>query len=100
MRNKKELAAKILKISPKKVKFISSALEDIKKAITRSDIRGLIAIKKIMVNKKNEQSRVRANILASQKKKGRRKGNRRKEKERKRNENEKDKRRGWERKRK
>lgn len=74
MRNKKQLAAKLLKVSPKKVRFLSSALEDIKKAITRSDMRGLIATKKISINKKNEQSRSRANVLAGQKKKGRRKG--------------------------
>ncbi len=74
MKSKKRLAAKLLKTSPKKIKFVADALEDIKKAITRSDIRGLVAIKKIIKSKSNEQSRVRARKIATQKKKGRRKG--------------------------
>ena len=74
MRSKKKLAAKVLKTSPKKVKFVADALDDIKKAITRSDLRGLIAIKKIVKSKSNEQSRSRARKIASQKSKGRRKG--------------------------
>ena len=74
MRNKKQLAARLLKTSPKKVRFIADALDDIKKAITRSDIRGLIAIKKITKSTANEQSRGHARKLAAQKRKGRRKG--------------------------
>ncbi len=74
MRSKKRLAAEILKVSPKKIKFKAEALEDIKKAITRSDIRGLIAIKQITQSKKPRQSRVRARKIAAQKKKGRQKG--------------------------
>ena len=74
MKAKKRLAGKILKTSPKKVRFAADALEDIKKAITRSDLRGLIAIKKIVKDKSNEQSRVRARKLSKQKKKGRQKG--------------------------
>jgi len=74
MKSKKRLAGEILKTSPKKIKFVADALEDIKKAITRSDIRGLIAIKKITKSKKPRQSRVRARKIAAQKRKGRRKG--------------------------
>ncbi len=74
MRHKKKLAARILKTSINKVKFAVDALEDIKKAITRSDLRGLIAVNKISKDGKNEQSRVRARKIAAQKKKGRRKG--------------------------
>ena len=74
MRSKKKLAAKILKTSPKKVKFLAGALEEIKKAITRSDLRGLIAVKKIVKSKANEQSRSRARKIATQKSKGRQKG--------------------------
>ena len=48
MKSKKRLAAEILKTSQTKIKFVREALEDIKKAITRSDIRGLIAIKQII----------------------------------------------------
>lgn len=74
MRSKKRLAAQILKTSPKKIKFKADALEDIKKAITRSDIRGLIATKQIIQSKKPQQSRVRARKTTAQKRKGRRKG--------------------------
>jgi large subunit ribosomal protein L19e len=74
MRSKKRLAAEILKTSPKKVKFLAEALDDIKKAITRSDLRGLIAVKKIVKSKANEQSRSRARKIATQKSKGRQKG--------------------------
>ncbi|PIZ52114.1 50S ribosomal protein L19e [Candidatus Woesearchaeota archaeon CG_4_10_14_0_2_um_filter_33_13] len=74
MKSKKRLAASILKTSPKKIKFAVDALEDVKKAITRSDLRGLIAVKKIVKSKSNEQSRGRARKIASQKRKGRQKG--------------------------
>ena len=74
MKSKKRLAAEILKTSPKKIKFVREALEDIKKAITRSDIRGLIAIKQITKSNKPQQSRFRARKIAAQKKKGRQKG--------------------------
>lgn len=63
-----------MKVSPKKVKFVVDALEDIKKAITRSDFRGLIAVKKIVKSRKNEHSRSGARKIAAQKKKGRRSG--------------------------
>ena len=74
MRSKKRLAAEILKTSPKKVKFLAEALDEIKKAITRSDLRGLIAVKKIVKSRANEQSRSRARKIATQKSKGRQKG--------------------------
>lgn len=74
MNSKKKLAAKILKTSPKKVKFAAEALEDIKKAITRSDLRGLIAVGKVKKETPNQQSRARARKVASQKRKGRQKG--------------------------
>ena len=72
MKSKKRLAAEIMKTSPKKVKFVASALEDIKKAITRSDLRGLIAVKKIVKSGKNQHSRAGAKKNAAQKRKGRR----------------------------
>ena len=74
MRNKKELAAKILKVSPKKIRFAPDALEDIRKAITRSDIRGLVAVGKIFIVAKNQHSRAGARRVAAQKRKGRRRG--------------------------
>ena len=75
MKHKKILAGKILKTSPKKVRFADDALEDIKKAITRSDLRGLIAVGKVTKNKSNEHSRAGARKIAAQKKKGPEAGN-------------------------
>jgi large subunit ribosomal protein L19e len=72
MLNKKKLAAKILKTSMHKIKFAPDALEDIQKALTRSDIRGLIAIGKVWKDPANEHSRAGARKNAAQKKKGRR----------------------------
>jgi large subunit ribosomal protein L19e len=74
MIGKKRLAAELLKVSPKKVKFAADALDEIKKAITRSDMRGLIAIGKIIKKRTNHQSKVRARKIATQKRKGRQKG--------------------------
>lgn len=74
MRNKKNLAGKVMKVSPHKVKFAQGALEDIKKAITRSDIRGLIAVHKITKDGTNFHSRAGARKIAAQKKKGRKGG--------------------------
>ena len=80
MRNKKELAGKILKVSPKKIRFAPDALEDIQKAITRSDIRGLlVAVGKIFIVAKNQHSRYGARRVAAQKRKGRRRGERKPE---------------------
>lgn len=74
MNTKKKLAGKILKISPKKVRFVSEALEEIQKAITRSDLRRLMAEGKIYLERGSEHSRAGARKLASQKRKGRRGG--------------------------
>lgn len=74
MRNKKRLAAEILNVSPKKVKFAPDALEDIGKAITRADFRGLIAVGKISKSKENQASHSGARKNAAQKRKGRRRG--------------------------
>ena len=74
MRNKKKLAAKILNVSPKKVVFAVDALDDIQKAITRSDMRGLIAVGKISKAKVNQHSRGGARKIAKQKSKGRQRG--------------------------
>lgn len=72
MQTQKRLAARLLKTSPQKIRFQPDALEEIQKAITRSDIRGLIAVKKITELKTPHHSRGRARKLAFQKRKGRR----------------------------
>lgn len=74
MKQKKRLIADILNVSPKKIKFAPEALADIQKAITRADMRGLLAVKKIVERPISGHSRSRARKLLRQKRKGRRKG--------------------------
>jgi len=74
MKAKRQLAARILKTSSKKIKVAPGAGEEVKKAITRSDIRGLIAVGKLIRVRPSLQSRVRARKIAVQKSKGRMKG--------------------------
>jgi large subunit ribosomal protein L19e len=70
----KRLAAQILKCSEKKVRIDPTRLDEIKEAITKRDIRGLIKAKAIIKNRDAESSRVRARMIREQKKKGKRKG--------------------------
>lgn len=74
MKSKRRLAAEILKTSPTHVRFEPTALDDIQKAITRSDFRGLIAVGKIAYDHAPQQSRGRARQIQRQKRKGRRRG--------------------------
>lgn len=74
MNSKKILAAKILKTSPWKIRFAADAAEDIQKAITRADLRGLIAVGKITEQAANYHSRARARAIKAQKRKGRQRG--------------------------
>lgn len=70
----KRLAGKILKSAPKRVRFDPAHLHDIKAAITKTDIKGLISQGIIGVEPKRGVSRVRARKTASQRAKGLRKG--------------------------
>ncbi len=74
MNCKKRLAGKILGVSPKKVRFAPAALSDIAKAITRSDMRGLIAVGKVSAATIPQHSRFRARQIRVQKRKGRQQG--------------------------
>lgn len=74
MNTQKRLASKLLKASPKRIKFDNQRLEDIKEAITKTDIRQLIDEKAIRKQNKKGVSRSRANKILSQKSKGKRKG--------------------------
>ncbi|MFH1591538.1 MAG: 50S ribosomal protein L19e [archaeon] len=47
-RIQKRMAASLLKVSPKRIKFDQEALEDIREAITKADVRGLIKDKGII----------------------------------------------------
>lgn len=70
----KQIAARTLNCSPKRVKFDTTALAEIKEAITKSDIRKLINNGKIQKIQEKGVSRARANKIRIQKSKGRRKG--------------------------
>jgi large subunit ribosomal protein L19e len=70
----KRLAASILHCSPKRVVFDPARLEDIKEAITKTDIRLLVGEGAITGRPQKGVSRGRANKLKTQKSKGLRKG--------------------------
>lgn len=70
----KRIAANVLKCSEKRVSFDPARLEDIKEAITKTDIRLLIGEGAIKEKAKQGVSRVRANKRKIQKRKGLRKG--------------------------
>ncbi|MFH1174688.1 MAG: 50S ribosomal protein L19e [archaeon] len=70
----KRLAAGILGCSPKRVVFHTERLDEIKEAITREDIRGLVADGAIIRTNAQGVSRARANKRLVQYRKGRRKG--------------------------
>ena len=70
----RRLAAEILKCGEERVWMDPNALEEIKEAVTRDDIRMLIKRGLIKKKQKKGTSRVRANYLKMQKEKGRRKG--------------------------
>ena len=74
MIHKKKLAGKILGVSYQKVRFAQGAAEEVQKAITRADMRGLIAVHKVYVDQTNYHSRSGARANASQKRKGRQQG--------------------------
>ena len=70
----RKLAAKITKRSVKKIKLDLTRLDDIKEAITREDVKGLIKDKAIFVEPARGVSRARAKKLKEQRAKGRRRG--------------------------
>ena len=70
----KRLAADILGCSPKRVWFTPDRLADIKEAITKADIRGLINDGVIVKEQEKGVSRARANHRALQRSKGLRRG--------------------------
>jgi large subunit ribosomal protein L19e len=70
----KRIAAQVLGCSPKRVIFDNEALDDIKAAITKRDIRLLIGAGAISSKPVKGVSRVRARKIKVQKSKGRQKG--------------------------
>ncbi len=70
----RRLAASILKCGEDRVWMDPNALEEIKEAVTREDVKMLIKRGLIKKKKVSGTSRVRANYIKIQKEKGRRKG--------------------------
>ena len=77
LRIQKRLAAQILKCSEKRILFDSSRLDEIKEAITKADIRGLIAIKAITKKPVKGISKVRVRKRKRQRSKGRQRSGKR-----------------------
>ena len=67
LKNQKRIAASVLKIGSKKVKFDPERLADIKEGITRADIRSLIIGKAIKAEHRRGISRSRARKIIIQK---------------------------------
>lgn len=74
LKAQKKIACAVLKCSPKKVAFDKEKLSEIKKAITKQDIKTLINDGLIKRIRSNEQSRVRARLRTIQRSKGRQRG--------------------------
>jgi large subunit ribosomal protein L19e len=74
LRNQKRLAAEVLKKGRKRIKFDTARLADIKEAITRIDIKGLVVDNAISAEPKRGTSRSRARKILVQKRKGRKTG--------------------------
>lgn len=70
----KRIAASLLRCSQKRVKFDPERLEDIKEAITKADMRGLINMGAVYIIPKKGVSKVRARKRKKQRRKGRQKG--------------------------
>lgn len=74
LRNQKKLASKVMKGSPKRVRFDETRLADIKEAITKYDIKALMEDGAITEITKRGVSRGRARQRQSQRNKGRQRG--------------------------
>ncbi|MBN2567119.1 50S ribosomal protein L19e [Candidatus Woesearchaeota archaeon] len=74
LKAQKRIAASLMKGSRKRVRFDVSRLDEIKEAITKADIKGLIADRAITITKKRGVSKARARKRQIQRAKGKRKG--------------------------
>ena len=78
LKNQKRIAAQVLKVGKTSVKFDPERLSDIKEAITKADIRGLVSDNAITKKPSGSQSKSRLRKRLAQKRKGRQKGSGRK----------------------
>ncbi len=74
LKTKKELAAHVLKVSPKRVFLNPERLDEIKDALTRADVKALVKDKAIIKKQKKSKSSSRSKKIKAQKSKGKRKG--------------------------
>lgn len=74
LRNKRKIAASMLKVGFGRVWFDQNRLNDIKEAITKDDLRRVLAGGAILVKQKKGVSRGRFRKVLTQKRKGRRSG--------------------------
>ena len=74
LNNQKRIVADMSGVGLARVKFNTERLEDIKEAITKADLRGLINDHAIIILPKKGTSRVRARKVLKQKRKGRKTG--------------------------
>ncbi len=74
LKNKKEMAARLLNVGTGRVWFDGSRLNDIKSAITKDDLRKLVSEGAILVKQKKGVSRARAIVRIVQRRKGRMSG--------------------------
>lgn len=74
MRLQKRIAGQLLKCSPKRIRFSPEKIEEIKSAITKQDIRGLISSGAITETPVRGISKGRTRKTKAQKRKGRQKG--------------------------
>ena len=74
LKTQKNMARSLFKVGYKRIKFDSEKLSEIKEAITKKDIKGLVNKNIIKILAKRGISRARARKILLQKRKGRRKG--------------------------
>src|SRR3990167_5274971 len=74
LKNQKRFVKSLTGVGNRRINFDSEKLSEIKEAITKRDIKGLINKKVIIIKQKRGSSRVRARKILVQKRKGRRKG--------------------------
>ncbi len=70
----KRIASQLLKTGENKIWINPEKTSQVKEAMTKEDVRGLIKEKIILKKKTNAQSRGKARVLQEKKKKGRKKG--------------------------
>lgn len=74
LKKAKELAARILKVGVNRIYIDPANLKKVEEAMTKDDVRGLIAERIVKKRKTNYQSKGRTRLAKAQRQKGRRRG--------------------------